>query len=93
VRRVRHRVSGAVKDAEPLVQQLLTRGPCVVLVTNEATGAVLLAASPDASLDAGQTLRAALQHAGGRGGGSPRLAQGALPDATALPALATALGF
>ncbi|MCA2993030.1 DHHA1 domain-containing protein [Gemmatimonas sp.] len=93
VRRVRHRVAGAVKDAEPLVQQLLSRGPCVVLVANDATGAVLLGASPDASLDAGQTLRAALQHAGGRGGGSPRLAQGALPDAAALPALATALGF
>jgi alanyl-tRNA synthetase len=93
VRRIRHETTGAVKDADALVQQLLTRGACVVLVTNLQSGGVLLAASPDSGVDAGQTLRAALQAAGGRGGGSPRVAQGAVATPSALPALVAALGF
>lgn len=93
VRRIRTQVTGAVKEAEPLVQQLLALGPCVVLVTNTAAGGVLLATSPESGLDAGQTLRAALQAAGGRGGGSPRIAQGAVPHAAQLPTLAATLGF
>lgn len=93
VRRIRYETTKAVKDAEPLVQQLLSRGACVVLVTNSETGGVLLAASPESGLDAGQTLRPALQATGGRGGGSPRVAQGALASPSALPALVAALGF
>ncbi len=93
VRYVRYDTSGAVKDADPLVQQLLARGACVVLVTNTQSGGVLLAASPESGLDAGQTLRAALQAAGGRGGGSPRVAQGAVATPSALPAVVVALGF
>jgi alanyl-tRNA synthetase len=93
VRRIRHETTGAVKDADPLVQQLLARGTCVVLVTNTQTGGVLLAASADSGVDAGQALRPALQAAGGRGGGSPRVAQGAVASPSALPALITALGF
>lgn len=93
VRRIRHETTGAVKDAEALVQQLLARGVCVVLVTNPQSGGVLLAASPDSGVDAGQTLRAALQAAGGRGGGSPRVAQGAVALPSALPALVAMLGF
>lgn len=93
VRRIRHDTTGAVKDADPLVQQLLARGACVVLVTNMQSGGVLLAASPESGLDAGQTLRSALQSAGGRGGGSPRVAQGAVASPSALPALIATLGF
>ena len=75
------------------MQQLLARGACVVLVTNLQSGGVLLAASADSGVDAGQTLRTALQAAGGRGGGSPRVAQGAVATPSALPALVAALGF
>ena len=39
---------------------------------------VLLAVSADAGIDAGKSLKAALESAGGRGGGSPRMAQGSL---------------
>lgn len=92
VRRIRTRVSGAVKDAEPLVQQLLAMGPCVVLVTNDGTGGVLFAASAESGVDAGQTLRAALQAVGGRGGGSSRLAQGVLTETNRLPQLCSLLG-
>jgi alanyl-tRNA synthetase len=57
---------------------------------------VLLAASESSGIDAGALLKAALAASGGRGGGSPRLAQGTVPDATALDtalqALAARLG-
>jgi alanyl-tRNA synthetase len=93
VRRIHTRVSGAVKEAEPLVQQLLAMGSCVVLVTNDGTGGVLFAASAESGVDAGQTLRSALQNAGGRGGGSPRVAQGAVAQPTDLPIVMEALGY
>jgi alanyl-tRNA synthetase len=45
---------------------------------------VLLAASSDSGLDAGKTLQAALSEAGGRGGGTSRMAQGSVATAAAL---------
>ena len=45
---------------------------------------VVLAASEDSGVDAGKVLKAALGGAGGRGGGSARIAQGTVPDAGAL---------
>jgi alanyl-tRNA synthetase len=53
--------------------------------------AVLLATSPDSGLDAGAALRAAVTAAGGRGGGSPRLAQGSVPTAEAAAQVARVL--
>jgi alanyl-tRNA synthetase len=93
VRRIATTVGGPVKEAEPLAQALLKLGGCAVLITNTANGGVLLATAPDTGLDAGQLLRAALQSVGGRGGGAPRLAQGAVTSPTSLGALADALGF
>jgi alanyl-tRNA synthetase len=48
---------------------------------------VLLAASDDAGIDAGKLLKAAITEAGGRGGGTARIAQGSVPDAGALEAV------
>lgn len=45
---------------------------------------VVFAASPEAGVDAGKTLRAVLAAEGGRGGGSARAAQGTVGDADAL---------
>jgi alanyl-tRNA synthetase len=54
---------------------------------------LILAAATDAALDAGQTLKPALEAHGGRGGGNARLAQGALKQPAALEAvLADLLG-
>jgi alanyl-tRNA synthetase len=53
--------------------------------------AVVLAASEDSGLNAGATLKAALAAHGGRGGGSPRVAQGTVGDAAALEAIVAAL--
>jgi alanyl-tRNA synthetase len=45
---------------------------------------VLLATAADTGLDAGTILKPILQELGGRGGGSARLAQGALPSGAAV---------
>ncbi|HET8650022.1 MAG TPA: alanyl-tRNA editing protein, partial [Gemmatimonadales bacterium] len=47
---------------------------------NRKPPAVVFAAAADTGVDAGQTLRGALAQAGGRGGGSPRVAQGTVAD-------------
>jgi alanyl-tRNA synthetase len=63
----------------------------VFLATSTDPAAVVLAAAEGTGVDAGATLKAALQAVGGRGGGSPRMAQGSVPDATALDAVVDAL--
>jgi alanyl-tRNA synthetase len=45
---------------------------------------IVLSASADSGVNAGETLKAALGAHGGRGGGSPHLAQGTVGDAAAL---------
>jgi alanyl-tRNA synthetase len=52
---------------------------------------VIVAASPDSGVDAGRALREALAAVGGRGGGSPTVAQGSAPDAAAAEAALDAL--
>ena len=93
VRRIVVSASGAVKESEPLAQQLVALGNCAVVVTNNTLGGVLMATAADTGIDAGQKLRTALQAVGGRGGGSPRLAQGAVADPSQLPVVLGALGF
>jgi alanyl-tRNA synthetase len=55
----------------------------VLVATSREPAALLVATSEDSGLSARDLLQAALAAAGGRGGGSPRLAQGRLPDAAA----------
>ena len=94
VRRIRlPSLEGAVRDGEPLVQALVALGSCVVLAVSPSTGGVMIGSSDGSGVDAGQALRAALQAVGGRGGGSPRLAQGSVPDKLQLDVVAQSLGF
>lgn len=75
VRRIRLRA--ASMDELRAIGQAAAELERVVLVgTVAAPPSVLLAASADSGLDAGKSLRAAITAAGGRGGGSPRVAQG-----------------
>ncbi len=53
--------------------------------------ALLVAAAADTEMDAGSVLKAALEASGGRGGGSPRLAQGSVKDPAALDAAVAAV--
>jgi alanyl-tRNA synthetase len=61
----------------------------VAAVASPAT--VLVAASDDAGVNAGNVLKTALAAASGRGGGSPRLAQGTVPNAEALESVLSAI--
>ncbi|MEO7360377.1 MAG: DHHA1 domain-containing protein, partial [Gemmatimonadaceae bacterium] len=84
--------SGAVKEQEPLAQAIAALGGAVAVITSKSPVGVMLASSADSNVDAGKTIREVVTPHGGRGGGSPRLAQASLPDASALPAVASALG-
>ena len=53
--------------------------PKTAVVGESAEGQLLIATSEDSGLDAGKALREAFSAVGGKGGGSPRLAQGAPP--------------
>jgi alanyl-tRNA synthetase len=53
--------------------------------------AILLATAPDSEIDAGRTLKAALEDQGGKGGGSSRLAQGTVKTQSALEAVIRAV--
>ncbi|MBK8247593.1 MAG: alanyl-tRNA editing protein [Gemmatimonadetes bacterium] len=64
----------------------------VYLARCDEPRAVLVASAADSGIDAGQMLKGLLPAHGGKGGGSPRLAQGSLPDAAALAATWGALG-
>jgi alanyl-tRNA synthetase len=58
----------------------------VLIGTVSSPPSLLLATSEDSGLDAAALLRDVLAAAGGRGGGSPRVAQGTLPDIERLDA-------
>ncbi|MEP6779867.1 MAG: hypothetical protein ABJC26_08265 [Gemmatimonadaceae bacterium] len=85
--------SGAVKDREALAQSIVALGGVVVVITSKSPVGVLLASSADSNVDAGVSIRGVVTPLGGRGGGSPRLAQGTLPNAELLVQVRAALGF
>ena len=94
VRRVRlDLLDKPVRDGEPLARELTALGGCIVLAISTSPSGVMLATAADTGLDAGALLKPALAAVGGRGGGSPRLAQGSVEDANAAGAVAAALGF
>jgi alanyl-tRNA synthetase len=63
-----------------LAQAALALPRVIVLGMLATPPSVLVAASEDSGLDAGKLLKERLSRAGGRGGGSPRIAQGSVPD-------------
>jgi alanyl-tRNA synthetase len=82
---------GSLQDLRGLAQAYSRHARAVFLATLAEPACVLLAASEDTGIDAGAMLKAALASAGGRGGGSARLAQGTLGDAAAASSLLDAL--
>lgn len=93
VRRLQLVHEGAVRDLEPLAQAITALGACVVVVTSMTPAEVMYATSADTHINAGDTLRSALTVHGGRGGGSPRLAQGSVPHGHQIAAVIATLGF
>lgn len=83
-----HRASGALDEEVRAVALNFCAQPQAVYIASSANPpSVLLAASADAGLHAGNVLKSALAEAGGRGGGNAQAAQGSLPTAEALEAL------
>jgi alanyl-tRNA synthetase len=81
---VERRERGALDDLKPLAQAVASIPGAVLVAASADPAVVLLATGEDTGIDAGATLRAAVTAAGGRGGGTPRLAQGSLPSREAL---------
>jgi alanyl-tRNA synthetase len=84
VRRIVLRDAATMDDARAIAQAAFALPKVVVIGAIAAPPSVLIAASEDSGVDAGKLLKETLASVGGRGGGSPRLAQGSVPDASAL---------
>jgi len=85
VRRVvRRATAGSLEELRALAQNFTAQSRAVFVATLTNPPSVLLAVSADAGVDAGQALKAALSDAGGRGGGTARMAQGSVPDSALL---------
>jgi len=80
-------VTGRDIDEVRGLAQALVRGGGVVALFGAADGRLVAARSPDLSLDAAALLRTVLEQFGGRGGGKPDLAQGAVPNGALTAAL------
>jgi alanyl-tRNA synthetase len=82
---------GPIERLRALAQAVaaLPRAMFVGVVSQPPT--LLVAASEDSGIDAGRLLLPRLERAGGRGGGSARMAQGSLKDPAALDGVVTAI--
>ena len=87
VRRLSRTVEAISEDVRLEAQSFAAGSKAVLLVLADAPPSALLAASKDSGINAGQWMKAALAQTGGRGGGSPILAQGSLPGREALDTL------
>lgn len=84
LRRIVHAVeTGALEDWRSFAIACSTLAKATCLIAIRESRALMFAASEDSGVDAGARLKAMLADFGGRGGGSPRLAQGSLPDTDA----------
>ena len=90
IRRVTQR--GSIDDAmRARAQAFAAQGRAVFLAVAENPPAVLLAASADSGVHAGERVQAAVTAAGGRGGGNQALAQGSVPATADLDGVVTRL--
>jgi alanyl-tRNA synthetase len=89
---VRRMASGSLEGLRTIAQSFTAQPKAVFLGVIENPPSVLLAASADAGVDAGKLVKAAVTEAGGRGGGSPRAAQGSVPKPELLDAVIAKLG-
>ena len=62
-----------------MTQAFIAGGKAVFLAVSEDPAAVLLAASADAGVHAGNRVKEAVSAVGGRGGGNPAVGQGSVP--------------
>jgi alanyl-tRNA synthetase len=80
----RHDERGSLEELRAVAQSFTAQPKAVFLAAFDDPPSVLLAVSEDAGIDAGKALKAALAEAGGRGGGTARMAQGSVASKEAL---------
>ena len=78
---VERAASGGLEGLRALAQSFTSRPGAVFVGIVESPASALFAVSEDAGIDAGQVMKAAVARAGGRGGGTARIAQGSVPEA------------
>ena len=83
VRVVRHDAA-AMDELRTLAQAVVALPQAVLVGTIADPPSLLVATAEDTRIDAAKTLREAVTKFGGRGGGSPRIAQGSVPDPACL---------
>jgi alanyl-tRNA synthetase len=91
VRTILMRDAGSIDELRVLAQAAFALPRVVVVGALTNPLSVLLASSEDSGMDAGRVLKERLAAVGGRGGGSPRMAQGSVPDSAALESIVSSL--
>ena len=90
----RHRTrlrQASAEDLRALAQSFTAQPQAVFAAALEDPASILYAVSADTGIDAGKALKGALAEAGGRGGGTARLAQRSVPDPALLDRLISRL--
>ncbi len=91
VRTIVVRDATSIDELRAFAQAAFALPRVVVIGALLAPASVLLASSEDSGVDAGRLLKERLAVVGGRGGGSPRLAQGSVPDADGVESVVASL--
>jgi len=84
LRFVVERVATGADSARSLALAFAPLNRAVFIAASHTPPSVLVATSADSGVDAGKLLKPLLERAGGRGGGSPRMAQGSAPSVEAV---------
>lgn len=82
---------GQARDRQSLAVAITKHGHTIVLVTASSSNSLLLATAENSGVDAGREMKELMARFGGRGGGSPRVAQGSVSTPTALDAIVNVL--
>lgn len=91
VRTIVIRDAASMDDIRTLAQAAFALSKVVVIGALSNPPSVLVASSEDSGVDAGRAIKERLAAAGGRGGGSPRIAQGSVPNAEAVESVVSSL--
>lgn len=92
IRRAVVRREGSLDALRGVAQAFASMPMAIFVGAVDSPPAVLLAASADAGVDAAGVLKGLLASVGGRGGGSPTLAQGILPGKAQLERVVESIG-
>ena len=90
VRRIVDRTS-SIEELRAMARVASTMSRVLFVGATQSPPAIVFAATADSSVDAGASLKAALARHSGRGGGSPRVAQGTVESLASLDAIVAEL--